>query len=151
MYLKRFTASAGNLGSAEVYFIATDIVDFRPGLYHYLPATKELECLVPGDHSRAVEDWIGFRPIGLFILVGAIERQISKYERRGYLYCLLDAGLMAHRIELLARAQGLRTSTHGVFPDQAVIEYLNLDPHRLAPCAMVSLIGQRSPENGASI
>lgn len=156
----RFTASGGNLGSAEVYAVTLDMEHPSPGLYHYLALNHSLELVraghladelagcVPGGAKRGDVRTLRDAAVVL-IIVGAVERVVAKYAERGYAYCLLDAGLMAHRLVLLAGQLGLSAEMAWEFHDEPLARLLEVDGLRLAPMMLVALYRDAAPKAAA--
>jgi SagB-type dehydrogenase family enzyme len=146
--IQRHTASAGNLGSGEI-FAAVNILDLTPRLCHYL-ATEDVIELLPWNDTTTrnlVNEWFIQNSISLsvdgephwvlFFVVSATERVCAKYSDRGYVYCLLDAGLIAHRISFLAETLGLMSELVWTFDDAQVNQILGVDGVRFAPAVAV--------------
>ncbi len=152
-YLRRYLASSGNLGSAEVYLIAMDLEGLQPGLYHYLVVDHTLEVLRPGHFAH---DLISCIPsseptvveaiseaAAVLVITSAVGRQYSKYSQRGYQYCLLDAGLLAHRLDLLTQQIGLGIELAWNFYDEQLADLVGLDGIELA-ASMLAIISGHS-------
>lgn len=146
-HIKRYTASGGNLGSAEVYAVVRSVAGVSAGIYHYLLIGDTLERL--GELTEA--DWTAWLrsgqlpvdPDAVIVVVSDVEREFSKYSNRGYLYCLLDAGLMAHRLSFLAGQVGLEAEVLSDFDDREVQRLLNLPVPASVPACIVALRGSR--------
>lgn len=97
--IARACPSAGNLGSPEVVVAAREVVSLAPGLYRFEKSLGELRVLPgdPGTPGAAVTLYVS----------GALTPLCSKYGPRGFFYALLDAGVVLHRLLLLARRSGL--------------------------------------------
>jgi SagB-type dehydrogenase family enzyme len=161
-HLQRFTASGGNLGSAELYIVALDVSGLAQGIYHYLIIDHTLEVLQRGSFVGDLADCLSDSTdqdvsdfldgvAAVLVIVSAVERVCTKYSERGYMYCLLDAGLVAHRLDLLARQLGLHIRLAWHFADQSIAGILGVDGLRLAPSLLVALEqGQTrtSPDEG---
>ncbi|PRQ08298.1 SagB family peptide dehydrogenase [Enhygromyxa salina] len=140
----RNTASAGNLGSAEPYVIVTAIDGLASGVYHYDTALDTLDVLRHDDPAGlrallAPVERAGAETCAVIVIVSAVARLCAKYEARGYVYSLLDAGIMAHRINILARSLGLEASPQLDFDDDAWCRCLGVDGVDLAPVLVVGL------------
>jgi SagB-type dehydrogenase family enzyme len=146
-HIKRYTASGGNLGSAEVYVVVRSVAGVSAGIYHYLLIGDTLERL--GELTEADwKAWLGSSqfqvdPDAVIVVVSDVEREFSKYSNRGYLYCLLDAGLMAHRLSFLAGQVGLEAEVLTDFDDTDVQRLLNLAAPASVPACLVALHGSR--------
>jgi SagB-type dehydrogenase family enzyme len=149
-HLVRHTASGGNLGSAEVFLVSPEGSALDPGLYHYLLVDHSLErlrsgqlidplaeCALDGSPQAAHRFLAGAEAV--LVIVSAVQRLCAKYSERGYFYGLLDAGLMAHRLELLASAVSLWCRQTWDFDDQGLAKLLGVDGANLAPTMVVAL------------
>jgi SagB-type dehydrogenase family enzyme len=149
-HLTRHTASGGNLGSAEVYLATSGIPDLADGLYHYLIVDHSLERLRSGslvdeisacriDGSPAPTTTSPRLPAAILVIVSAVQRLCAKYTDRGYSYCLLDAGLVAHRLDAVAEQNHVRTRATWQFDDERLADVLGIDGMGLAPTLLVAL------------
>jgi len=138
----RNTASAGNLGSAEAYVIVAAVDGLRPGLYHYNTVEGRLDALSHPPIAPLLRDLPTPEraPIrAVIVIVSAVDRLCAKYEARGYTYSLLDAGLMAHRIQTTAAAVGMGAAFQLDFDDAAWSRRLGIDGLELSPVALAVL------------
>ncbi len=134
VYLSRYTASGGNLGSAKVYLIVQDMKDLTPGVYRYDLLEHGLRRLLGCYDAAAVDArWAETHFANKFnaILVVSCDFGLTfeKYGGRGYVYSLLDAGVMAQRLCSLAEVIGLQSTLAWDFNDTAVLASLG----QLAP------------------
>jgi SagB-type dehydrogenase family enzyme len=134
VYLSRYTASGGNLGSAKVYLIVQNMKDLRTGVYRYDLLEHGLWRL-PGCYERGAADarWadapLGERANAILAVSCDFSLTFEKYGGRGYVYSLLDAGVMAQRLCKLAEIMGLQSTLAWDFNDNAVLASLG----QLAP------------------
>ncbi|WP_437305926.1 SagB family peptide dehydrogenase [Sorangium sp. So ce388] len=151
-HVRRTTASAGNLGSAEAYVAVARVAGIAAGVHRFELAARGLTPLRGGvaagalaraalaggsaEHAAAVES-----AGAVIVVVGSVARACSKYYARGYTYALLDAGLMAHRVELLAQELGLAATTVWAFDDEVVARVVGVDGIDLAPHLLIALRG----------
>jgi SagB-type dehydrogenase family enzyme len=149
-HLTRHTASGGNLGSAEVYLAVSNVHDLADGVYHYLMVDHALELLRSGRFVEEIADcWLEASErlsstpecasTVLLVIVSAVQRLRAKYAERGYSYCLLDAGLVAHRLDTLAVRLSVQTRATWKFDDERLSDILGTDGIGLAPTLMVAL------------
>ena len=149
-HLRRHTASGGNLGSAEVYVVTSSVTGLPGGIYHYVMVDNSLEWLRAGQFVDQVSDCITSDPndtmaslvtssAAILVVVSAVQRLRAKYAERGYQYCLLDAGLVAHRIDALASRISLRTQLIWEFDDERLTGVLGVDGLSLAPTLLIAL------------
>lgn len=157
-HLTRNTASGGNLGSAEVYVVSSHVAGLAPGVHHYVMVDHSLERLRSGQFVDALADCTlegsseaapqAIRGSGaILIIVSAVQRLRAKYAERGYLYCLLDAGLVAHRIEAIAAQISLRARATWEFDDERLADVLGVDGLDLAPTMLIA-VGRATAGNG---
>ncbi|WP_437610996.1 SagB family peptide dehydrogenase [Sorangium sp. So ce834] len=151
-HVRRNTASAGNLGSAEAYVAVARVPGIAAGVHRFELAARALARLRAGvaagalaravlaggsaEHAAAVES-----AGAVIVVVGSVARACSKYYARGYTYALLDAGLMAHRVELLAQELGLAATAVWTFDDEVVARVVGVDGIDLAPHLLIALRG----------
>ncbi len=162
------TASAGNLASAEAYVICRCVDDVAPGLHQYVPAADELRQITSADGAsladalaRAMHAPLTTLAPGspeapssvtpaaalasadaIIFIVSAVARLCGKYYARGYTYALLDAGVMAHRVHLLARELGFVATPFWRFEDEAVAEALGVDGIDRCPQVAIAITRQ---------
>jgi len=148
-HILRYTASGGNLGSAELYLFVRSVVGLAQGIYHYLLVGDMLERLgdvADADIARLTWSDSADTSYGdadaIVVIVSDVAREFSKYSDRGYVYCLLDAGLVAHRLALLAGQLGLTAQICTSFDDQEVQRLLKLSFPQSAPACIVALRGR---------
>jgi SagB-type dehydrogenase family enzyme len=125
----RNVASAGNLGSAEGYVLASDVPGLAAGAYHYVLSSDSLEAI--GAASKR-----GAR--ATIVIASAVARVCSKYQARGYTYAMLDAGVAAHRVTLVARRLGVRARVVECDRDELAM-MLGLDGDDVAPQIAIAL------------
>jgi SagB-type dehydrogenase family enzyme len=128
----RATPSAGGLYPLELYVFAQRVEDLEPGVYHYRVAHHALEQLEAGDQTERfrmmAEQW-GFatQPSLLVVLSGVFDRTMFKYRERGYRFLMMEAGMAAQMVTLLAEAQGLGSCMMGGWVDDELNRMLGLD------------------------
>jgi SagB-type dehydrogenase family enzyme len=134
---KRWCATAGNLGSVELYVALNRVQGLIPGLYFYqakdhslaqvrrrtndLPISKFLKLFTGepnGDH---------FSPDMLVILTGAYYRLKRKYGEFAYRLINLDAGVAMSQLRLLASALNLRSADVVIRDYDEIQSFLYLD------------------------
>jgi SagB-type dehydrogenase family enzyme len=139
----RYAASGGNLGSAELYPIVRNADRVPPGIYHYSLLGHSLSPLPRGvdPEGDAAKSDLGLDDDSdvSIVIVSDVERVFAKYGGRAYVYCLLDAGVMAHRLQLIARAVGLQSRLVWVFDDAAVSQVLGVSSPFAVPACIVEL------------
>ena len=137
--VQRWAATAGNLGSVELFAAVRDVKGLQPGLYFYQPREHSLADLrwkrgmpdisefmrrVVGCHIRCAEDL----PDVLVLFTGAFRRVAQKYGTFAYRLINLDAGAALSQFRMVARS--LNLWSHAAFPwaDDLLEEQLNLEP-----------------------
>ncbi|WEO69268.1 SagB family peptide dehydrogenase [Rhizobium rhizogenes] len=145
-HLRRHTASGGNLGSTEIYVIVPEPGELESGVYHYLMPGHVLERVGSSTSAKHIIERLGSAddvssrpPRAALIVVSAVQRLRAKYGERGYQYCLLDAGLIAHRVAAISDEIGRRLHPIWEFNDQRLADALNIDGLRLAPTLVLAL------------
>jgi SagB-type dehydrogenase family enzyme len=130
---RRWTPSAGNLGSTEIYALC------RPGQFGNFPGTifryddlsHEMIALrsdSPGlDECLAGTPLAGNIPLMALVLVGATSRICQKYGPFGYRLVHLDAGCAAFQLAAVASSYGLEVS-FAEPPGEALANLLELYP-----------------------
>jgi SagB-type dehydrogenase family enzyme len=139
-HIRRYTASGGNLGSAEIYVLVRRAKLLPAGLYHYSildDTLEELPCT--GAVGHLPPWWDHDAPDIDLVVVSDVARVFEKYGGRGYTYCLLDAGLIAHRIQLLAEEFGVRSTLVWDFNDEPVNHLLDIEPPYMVPACIIGL------------
>ena len=141
-HIKRFTASGGNLGSAELYLVICSKTGIPTDVYHYSVIEDALEEL-PCPTDPVPQNWFGhdLNATVNIIIVSDVARGFEKYGGRAYTYSLLDAGLMSHRIRLLASTVGLSSELTWVFDDDQISRLLGISPPNLVPTCIIRLGG----------
>ena len=140
VFLYRSAPSAGALYPVDLYLCARDIEGLDDGLYHYSIIDFALTRLRSGPPPAVL-------PAPALILTGLYFRSAWKYRQRAYRYCLLDAGHAAENLLLSGGALGLPLELTAEFDDEAVNQYLGLDPAKESALAVVKL-GAAAAEPG---
>ena len=127
----RTSPSAGALYPLEAYLVAGDVRGISPGLYHYRPATHDLEPRSEHDLrealSRAALQQEAVRDAGgVLVLTVVHERITGKYGQRGERYADFEIGHAAQNVLLQAVALGLGAVPVGAFDDASVQKILGL-------------------------
>lgn len=128
----RATPSAGGLYPLELYVFAQGVEDLEPGVYHYRVAHHALEQLEAGEQTerfRMMEEQWGFatQPSLILVLSGVFERTMFKYRERGYRFLMMEAGMAAQMVTLLAAAQGLESCMMGGWIDEELNRMIGID------------------------
>jgi SagB-type dehydrogenase family enzyme len=151
---RRWAATAGNLGSVEIYVLARDIVGLKPGTWFYQPlGGKEGSH----DHSLAWIEWhrpsleisellrravpgaLEAQPDAVLVFTGAFERISRKYGPFALKLIHLDAGAAVGQLRLLAEELGLHTQVANSWADDLLEDHFLLNAADEAVTAVVSL------------
>lgn len=130
----RCIPSPGGLFASEIYLILCR-TDFPPGLYHYRPDIHALEQLKAGDFSEFAETSCGiagYLSAGssipcVIICTSLIERLYIKYGLRSYKFMLIETGILAQQLTMVAHALGLGSRMFGGYFDDEVDDFLGVD------------------------
>ena len=129
----RFTPSGGGLQPWEIYIVVNNIERLGQGLYHYRAPDHSLELLQRGQmRSKMVELAFGVEFLHhasyVCIITCVPERFYWKYGVRGYRTAHIDVGVLVQSMWYVATALRLRSLPLSGFSDDAVDEFLGLDP-----------------------
>lgn len=113
---RRWCASAGNMGSQELYVVPLNIDGLDPGVYFYENATHRLAVVQRKNRALEVQDlcarhvaWRhGREPEALIIATGALRRLGAKYGPFSYRLLFQDAGVLFGQMAQLAGALGFK-------------------------------------------
>jgi SagB-type dehydrogenase family enzyme len=126
----RAQASGGIRYPVEVYVINYKKGELEQKVYHYNIKTHALDILwniedtdIPTFSSY---EWAAHAGC-MIVLTGCIDRTVSKYGERGYRYMYLEAGAIAHGINLIAKSQGMGVCLMGGTHDVTIEQCLDID------------------------
>lgn len=131
--LAKTSPSAGARHPIECYVLAWNVVDLRPGLYHYDIGSDELRRLKSGDlRQTAVKAASGQRYVAgaafFCIMTAVFARTLWKYElENAYRVVWLDAGHLVQTFCLLATSLGLGPFQTAAIQDSYVEKLLGID------------------------
>lgn len=133
----RPVASGGRLYPLEIYPLVLDSPDMGAGLYHYNPAENVLERPADPEYVRSefgpvdafvAENWSHLSPENeisvMFLLTGIPGRSAVKYDERGYLFTLVEAGEVLHAMQLAAGHLGIGSRPYAGFRYDRAAELL---------------------------
>ena len=129
---RRWAASAGNLGSVELFLLVRNISELAPGIYYYQAAGHKLVRL---QWRRAFPDvqlifdqlLSGKRTAdAIVVFTSAFARLYRKYKYFGYKLTQLDAGVAASQLQLVATALGVHSTLAPSWPDDQIAELCRL-------------------------
>jgi SagB-type dehydrogenase family enzyme len=146
---KRWSATAGNLGSAEIYVIVHSVAGLEKGLYFYQPGSHALTLFHKRNAiasnelmRRLLRRTENALPNALIILSGAFHRLKKKYGMFAYRLLDLDAGAALGQIHMVARAMRLGARITPLLPDDLVERELSLHSFNEQSTAAVELFAR---------
>jgi len=128
----RTSPSAGALYPIETYVVANNVRGLRPGLYHYVVKSHQLEELRTGDlrvptARAALGQRICHDAAAVFVWTAVFERSKWKYKQRAYRYIYMDAGHIGQNLYLAATGLKLGACTVGALFDDDLNTLLAID------------------------
>lgn len=147
--VKRWAATAGNLGSVELWLAVRCVEGLAPGYYYYQPHHHALAefhrragALEVADFmGRVLPNGSGSLPDVLVFFTGAMGRVAQKYGPFAYRLVNLDAGAAMSQLHLVARCLNVMSETVCRWPDDLIEEQLNLEPFEEHCTGVVKLFG----------
>ena len=145
--VQRWTATAGNLGSVELFAIVRVVDGLAPGVYFYQAENHSLALFQQRGYSSLIPDFMKRSavtdrkelPDVMIILTGAYHRLERKYGEFAYKLVNLDAGVAVSQLHYVAKALGYSSSTVLRWADDLIEQQLNLDPPLEQVTAVVAL------------
>ncbi|MGN0293848.1 MAG: SagB/ThcOx family dehydrogenase [Lachnospiraceae bacterium] len=130
----RTVPSAGSRHPLETYLFINRVEGLPAGLYHYLPAQSELECLdadndFEDELTRALcgQHFAAAAPV-VFIWSAVPYRTEWRYGLKAAKYILLDAGHACENLYLACEAIGCGTCAIGAYDQECLDELLGFLP-----------------------
>jgi len=125
--------SGGARHPGEVYLMALRVNGLRPGLYHYQPATHQLEII--STNTSREKAWLYCarqhfvrNAAALFLMTAVFPRTLWKYQHaRAYRVVLLDAGHLCQTFCLVATWLGLAPFCTAALKDTLIEKDLRVD------------------------
>ena len=116
---QRWAATAGNLGSVELFVAVNHVEGMESGLYFYQSEDHSLFRFQRHVENQSVKDFVSrawaFKdddpPQALVLFTGAFHRVALKYGPFGYRLTYLDAGAAMSQLHLVARALNICSQT----------------------------------------
>lgn len=147
--IKRWMATAGNLGSVELYVVARGVTGLDDGLYLYQARDHTLASLQWRDGSlspaslmeRVLARDVAALPRALVIFTGAFHRIARKYKEFGYRLVNLDAGAAIRQMHVAAAGLNVRAWIAPRWPDDLLEDQLRLESFNEQVTAVVALGG----------
>jgi SagB-type dehydrogenase family enzyme len=123
----RWAASAGNLGSPELFVFANEVRGVAPGLYHYRALAHDLVSL-QFRRTFPWDDYLSSLVEGeaLLCFTGSFHRLQQKYGAFGYRLVHLDAGVAFSQASLIARSLNVSLTLVKEIDEQCLTRCLNL-------------------------
>jgi SagB-type dehydrogenase family enzyme len=147
---KRWAATAGNLGSVELFVAARKVEGLKQGIYFYQAAEHTLAAFrkrgalgVPELMTRALGGQRKDLPDALIFLTGAFHRVARKYGSFAYRLINLDAGVALSQFHLVARSMDLWSQAAAAWADDLI--HAQLDLRRGEHVTAVLLISGKTP------
>lgn len=145
--VQRWTATAGNLGSVELFAVVRAVDGVAPGVYFYQAENHSLAlfqqrgspCLLADFMKRAAVIDRKELPDVLIILTGAYHRLERKYAEFAYKLVNLDAGVAVSQLHYVAKGLGYSSLTVLRWADDLIEQQLNLDPPLEQVTALVAM------------
>jgi len=115
----------------ELYVVASRVRGLPAGIYHYTPATHEIERLAAGDRlPELVSDaaraaWIG-DAAAVVVFAGAFDRAATRMRDHAERWIAIEVGAAAQNLGLEAAALGLGATFVGSAQDSAVVRIVGL-------------------------
>ncbi len=137
----RNVPSAGALYPLTVWVIAGNVEDLSPGVYRFLPATRQLEPWMMGDFRKTLQEAalnqeaVGKAPVS-FVITADYSILSGKYGSRAARFSHMEAGHAAQNLYLQAESLLLGTVTIGGYEDAKVLEALFLPEREVPLCIM---------------
>ncbi|MET8243289.1 tpaE [Streptomyces sp. NPDC005202] len=130
-WVKRWTAAAGNIGSATAYLVSRDESVLPVGVYAYNErdhALAQLSTSVPPGDRRL-----------LLVVTGNLKKVVRKYGTFGLRLALLDAGCALTSAREVAEHVALDFSLDKDWDDDSLSEHLGISPDEEPVAAVMGL------------
>src|SRR5579871_512224 len=133
--VKRWAATAGNLGSVELWLAARNVEGLEPGYYYYQPQHHSLAAYRRRSGALAIDDFMrrlipdGPQPLpdALLIFTGAFHRVARKYGPFAYRLVNLDAGAAISQLCIVAECLNVAARPACRWADDLIEDQLNLE------------------------
>ncbi len=163
----RVNPSSGNLHPVDTHLLINDVHGIAPGVYHYLVSQHMLEARLVFSNGRNAagtitpdeQDFGEFRPRNVptlkrlwellqrtdavpplvICLTNIFWRESWKYQSRAFRYCQHDTGHAICSLMMAAAALGWQCEVVCEFPDEALLEILELDNSDERPMVLLLL------------
>jgi SagB-type dehydrogenase family enzyme len=154
---QRWAATAGNLGSVELFIVVRNVSGLAPGIYFYQADDHSLAAfkrragaLDPDEFIRRItggqaEDLADV----LVLFTGAFHRVVRKYQQFGYRLLQFDAGVAMSQLQMVAQALNMNPRVIARWPDDLVEDQLNLATQHQQLTTAVALSGKQGTQRPA--
>jgi len=150
--LKRWAATAGNLGSVEVFLAVRRVNGLSPGYYFYQPQEHTLASFRRRSGSIPVDDFMvrvaacdsASLPDVLVLFTAAYHRVTSKYGPFAYRLINLDAGVAISQLRMVAASMNISSRVANRWADDLIEDQLALDPMAEQSTCLVLLGGKEA-------
>jgi SagB-type dehydrogenase family enzyme len=144
---RRWAATAGNLGSVEVFLAVRSVDGLLPGYYFYQPNEHTLARFHRHSGTLAVDDFMSRviacdtneLPEALVLFTAAYHRVAAKYGPFAYRLINLDAGVALSQFRLLATSMNLVTEVVPRWADDLIEDQMSLDSMAEQSTAVLTL------------
>jgi SagB-type dehydrogenase family enzyme len=132
----RTAPSAGATYPLELYLVASRVSGLPAGVYHYRPASHDLELVASGDHLAELVDAAVHQPwvkdaAGVIVFAADYGRA-GRFGPMAERFVPMDVGFAGENVYLQAAALGLATTFAGSVQDTAAARVLSLGAERRA-------------------
>jgi SagB-type dehydrogenase family enzyme len=153
--VQRWAATAGNLGSVELFVLSRDVDGLPAGIYFYQSCDHSLAAFERRSGGLPVEDFMrrvvpsaaSQLPSAMVLFTGAFHRVARKYGSFGYRLIQFDAGAALSQLHVVSGSLRIRSQTISRWADDLFEDQLNLQPPLEQAMAVATLC--TGPENGA--
>lgn len=157
--VRRWAATAGNLGSVELFVAVRDVQGLPPGFYFYQPYEHSLASLQRHSRATDVESFVrdvalhdpDVLPDALVLFTGAFHRVARKYGAFAYRLISLDAGAAVSQLRLVAGGLNIQNRVANRWAADLIEKELNLEHFQEQPTAVVALYGKNAWRAAESI
>lgn len=130
--VRRYYPSGGARYPLEVYLGIQRVDGIEPGIYHYNVKEHFLEALATEpEYLESLKEGLYYpwsREAAVIFLITAVwDRNMMKYQDRGYRIILMEAGHMAQNLALAAAALGIGCCNSVGFHNQRIEEVLDIE------------------------
>ncbi len=131
---RRAYPSSGARFPLEIYLLNLKVSPgLNAGTYHYNVKEHSLEKLFNDDklrekiYPRIIWQEMAQKAPVILAILAVFDRNMMKYQDRGYRYILFEAGHLGQNVYLMAKALGLKCCGLGGFDDDKLHELLDVD------------------------